>query len=49
MKILTLVAIHREVIATLNSIGYADTCRDDLPVMDCIDMVAQVACSGNVI
>ena len=33
--------------ATFNTVGYVDTCRDDLPVMDCIDMIAQEACSGK--
>ena len=36
----------QETKATFNTVGYVDTCRDDLPVMDCIDMIAQEACSG---
>ena len=37
----------QETKATFNTVGYVDTCRDDLPVMDCIDMIAQEACSGK--
>ena len=37
----------QETKATFNTVGYVDTCRDDLPVMDCIDMIAQEACSGT--
>ena len=37
----------QETQATFNTVGYVDTCRDDLPVMDCIDMIAQEACSGK--
>lgn len=32
--------------ATFNTVGYADTCRDDLPVMDCLDFIAQEACEA---
>ena len=24
--------------ATLNDLGHLDTCRDDMPVMDCVDL-----------
>ena len=31
---------------TMNDHGYLDTCRDDLPVMDCVDLVARDACGA---
>jgi len=30
----------------MNDHGYLDTCRDDLPVMDCVDLVARDACGA---
>ena len=41
-KLLTgFLLFDKEISATFNTVGYVDTCRDDLPVMDCIDFIAQ--------